>query len=406
MASWACSRTAPARPLLLRTDLDALPVAEETGLPYASKVRTKDERGATVGVMHACGHDMHMTNLVGVARYLAAHRDEWSGTLVFIGQPAEERGAGATAMLEDGLFRRFPRPDFAVALHVASELPPGKIEYRGGYAHANVDSVDITIKGRGGHGAAPDTTIDPDRDRRQAGARPADDRQPRDEADRAGGDHGRLDPRRHQAQHHRRRVQTAAHGPQLHAGGAREAARRDSRKALAAAASAAAPEPVIDVSEGTPAVFNDEELTDRVAKSIKNASATRTSTKRSPRWAARTLASTAWPACRFACSGWAPSISRGSMSSQQKGQSPPSLHSAQYYPNAEASLRASVPAMVAVAVDLLPPHEPAPRQESERDGCSVRFGPLVVALGRRLRRDAGRDRVVAVRGPRLGAGRT
>ena len=115
-------KNGPGKTLLLRTDLDALPVAEETGLPYASKVRTKDERGATVGVMHACGHDLHMTNMVGVAQFLASHRSNWSGTLVVIGQPAEEKGQGAQAMLDDGLLRRFPRPDFAVALHVGSDL--------------------------------------------------------------------------------------------------------------------------------------------------------------------------------------------------------------------------------------------------------------------------------------------
>ena len=147
--------------VMLRADMDALPVAEETGLPYASTVRAEDERGATVGVMHACGHDIHMANLVGVARYLAENRDAWRGTVMFICQPAEERGAGAKAMLDDGLFARFPRPNFALALHVSPIHATGKVAYRAGYAMANVDSVDITIHGRGGHGAYPHTTIDP-----------------------------------------------------------------------------------------------------------------------------------------------------------------------------------------------------------------------------------------------------
>lgn len=147
--------------LMLRTDLDALPVEENTGLVYASQVKVRDEDGNEVGVMHACGHDVHMTNLIGVAQYLSQNRDEWKGTLMLIGQPAEERGAGAKAMLEDGLFTRFPRPDFAVALHVDAAMAAGNVGYRGGYALANVDSVDITVKGRGGHGAYPQTTIDP-----------------------------------------------------------------------------------------------------------------------------------------------------------------------------------------------------------------------------------------------------
>ncbi len=116
--------------VMMRTDLDALPVVEATELSYASKVTTKNDTGDEVGVMHACGHDIHITNLIGVARYMASHRDDWQGTLVMIGQPAEEKGAGAKAMIEDGLFKRFPRPDYAVALHVDSFLETGKIGYR------------------------------------------------------------------------------------------------------------------------------------------------------------------------------------------------------------------------------------------------------------------------------------
>ena len=147
--------------VMLRTDLDALPVTEETNLPYASRVKVKDNRGVTVGVMHACGHDIHLTTLVGVARYLATNKDRWNGTLMLIGQPAEERGSGASAMLADGLFERFPKPDFAIALHCNSTFATGKVSLRPGYAMANVDSVDVTLFGRGGHGAYPHTTIDP-----------------------------------------------------------------------------------------------------------------------------------------------------------------------------------------------------------------------------------------------------
>ncbi len=147
--------------VLLRTDLDALPVAERTGLPYASQVKAVERTGQKVSVMHACGHDVHMTVFVGTARWLVRHRDDWSGTLVMIGQPAEERGAGARAMLEDGLFTRFPKPDYALALHVNAALPAGTVAYVPGYALANVDSVDITVHGIGGHGAYPQATKDP-----------------------------------------------------------------------------------------------------------------------------------------------------------------------------------------------------------------------------------------------------
>ena len=154
-------KNGPGKTVLIRTDLDALPVVEKTGRPYASKVRTKNDAGADVGVMHACGHDMHMTVFTGTARTLAKLKDEWSGTLVLIGQPAEERGGGARAMLADGLYERFPKPDYAIALHVNATLPTGSIGYHSGFALANVDSVDITIRGLGGHGAYPHTTKDP-----------------------------------------------------------------------------------------------------------------------------------------------------------------------------------------------------------------------------------------------------
>jgi hippurate hydrolase len=147
--------------LMVRTDLDALPVVENTGRDYASDVRVKDDYGNDVGVMHACAHDIHMTSFVGTARLLAKLKDQWSGTLVMIGQPAEERGAGAREMLADGLYKRFPRPDMAIALHVDAALETGKVGYHSGYTLANVDSVDITIRGVGGHGAYPHATKDP-----------------------------------------------------------------------------------------------------------------------------------------------------------------------------------------------------------------------------------------------------
>lgn len=147
--------------VLVRADMDGLPIVEKTGLPYASKMRTRDAEGREVGVMHACGHDVNMTCLVGTARVLSGLKDRWRGTLVFIGQPAEEIGAGARMMLADGLFKRFGRPDVAFALHCDARFAHGQVNYRFGQLQANVDSVDITVHGKGGHGAAPQTTIDP-----------------------------------------------------------------------------------------------------------------------------------------------------------------------------------------------------------------------------------------------------
>src|SRR5688572_10586055 len=154
-------RNGPGPVMLVRTDLDALPVKELTGLPYASERKQINTTGEEVPVMHACGHDMHMTAFTGAARFLASHKHLFSGTLVFIGQPGEERGRGARAMLRDGLFKRFPKPEYGLALHVNSSLPAGKVAYVPGYVMANVDTVDVTIPGIGGHGAYPHNTKDP-----------------------------------------------------------------------------------------------------------------------------------------------------------------------------------------------------------------------------------------------------
>ena len=147
--------------VMLRTELDALPVEEKTGLAYASKVRTKNDLGQDVAVMHACGHDLHMASIVGTGAIMAHSENTWHGTLMLIGQPAEETIGGAEAMIKDGLLTRFPRPDVAVAMHVGNVLPAGKVGVTPGIYDTNSDSLRITIYGKGGHGAAPHTTIDP-----------------------------------------------------------------------------------------------------------------------------------------------------------------------------------------------------------------------------------------------------
>jgi len=147
--------------VMIRTDMDALPVKEKTGLPYASKQYYQGDDGHTIAMMHACGHDIHMSVFVGTARRLAAMKSHWSGTLMMIAQPAEESGTGALRMLDDGLFERFVRPDYNLALHVYPELPGGTVAVVSGYAFANVDSVDISVYGLGGHGAYPQSAKDP-----------------------------------------------------------------------------------------------------------------------------------------------------------------------------------------------------------------------------------------------------
>ncbi|MCW8834088.1 MAG: amidohydrolase [Colwellia sp.] len=147
--------------VMLRADTDALPVLEKTGLSYASTATMKNESGKSVPVMHACGHDMHMTVLLGTARQMLKYKDQWQGTLMLIAQPGEEIGYGAKQMLAEGLFEKFPLPDYNIAMHVSADLPSGKIGFVKGYAMANVDSVDVLINGVGGHGAYPHNTKDP-----------------------------------------------------------------------------------------------------------------------------------------------------------------------------------------------------------------------------------------------------
>jgi hippurate hydrolase len=345
----------PGRVLLLRSDMDALPVVEQTGLPYASKVRAQDARGATVGVMHACGHDLHMANLVGVARYLAANRDTWSGTLLFVFQPAEELGAGADAMIQDGLFSRFPRPDFAVALHDSADMPTGKIGYRAGFCMANIDSVDIVVKGRGGHGASPETTIDPIviaakivLDLQTIVSREVKPIEPAVVT--VGSIHGGT---KHNIISDECRLQLTLRSlsPQVREQ-LRDAVRR---KAFAAAASAGAPEPSVEITEGTPALFNHPELTDRVAATLKRHFGDDKIEIGEPVMGGEDFgrfSQTGVPICMFRL---------GAVSQKRldefaaKKQPPHSLHSPLFYPDAEEAFAVGVPALVFVAQDLLQP---------------------------------------------------
>ncbi len=256
------------RTILVRADMDGLPIVEQTGLPYASTERTRDKEGQEVGVMHACGHDVNMTCLVGTARMLASMKERWRGTLVFIGQPAEEIGQGARKMLDDGLLTRFPRPDYGLALHCDGRYPAGTVTYRAGQLQAHVDSLDITIRGKGGHGAAPHATIDPV----VIAARLVLDLQTissreRDPSDpvvvTVGSIHGGT----------KHNIIPAEVKLQLTVRTLNDKSRQEVlagivRLAKSAAASARAPEPIVkhDVGAFTPALVNDPELTPRMVK--------------------------------------------------------------------------------------------------------------------------------------------
>ena len=338
-------KNGPGPVLMIRTDTDALPVVENTNLVYASKVRTKNDEGQDVGVMHACGHDIHMTSLVGVARYLAANKDLWSGTVMFICQPAEERGAGAKAMLEDRLFERFTKPDFALALHVDSSLAAG------------VDSVDITMRGRGGHGAYPHSTIDPIVqaahlviDLQSIVSREI---SPTESAViTVGSIHGGA---KHNVIpdtcHLKLTVRSYSDAVRQHL---LEGIRR---KAMAVAQGANAPEPEVTISEGTPSMYNDPDLVARVAPILAQALGDANVTEVEPVMGGEDFS-------QFGRAGVPIFMYRlGSIEAprlermRSLGQKPASLHSALYYPDAEPTLKAGVTSMASAALSLLPKND-------------------------------------------------
>jgi len=339
--------------VMLRTDLDALPVVEQTNLPYASTVKVKNKSGQMVGVMHACGHDMHMTTLVGVARYMAANKDLWSGRLMLIGQPAEERGSGATAMLKDGLFEKFKKPDFALALHCNSTFSSGKVSIRPGYAMANVDSVDVTLFGRGGHGAYPHTTIDPivaaakfildvqtlvSRE-----VKPIEAAVVTVGAIHAGTKHNIISDSCHMQLTVRSYSEEVR---QLLLEGIK-------RKAKAAAMSVGAEEPEIKISEGTPSLANDVELTKKITQVFESSLGKQNVLEAEPVMGGEDFS-------QYGRAG-VPSLMFFLGVVEQKrldryadmGIAPPSLHSSTFYTDIERSIETGVIAMSSAALELL-----------------------------------------------------
>jgi amidohydrolase len=341
--------------IMLRTDLDALPVTEQTGLAYASKVKVKDPgTGVDVGVMHACGHDIHITNLIATARYLSQHKDQWKGTLMFVGQPAEERGSGAKAMIDDGLFTRFPKPKYAIALHDDATLAADKVGVRGGWSMANVDSVDVEIIGRGGHGAAPNTTVDPIVTAAQLilalqtivsrEMKPIEPAVVTVGSIHGGTKHNIISERCHlqltvrsYSDEVREKILTAIR-----------------RKAKGICETAGCPHPpVIEVSEGTPALFNDEKLAARIndlfvkefGKDNVSASEATMGGEDFSQYARAGV-----PVLMFRVGAVnAKRLAR----MKELGQDPPSLHSPVFYPDAEETLVTALHSLVAATLELL-----------------------------------------------------
>ena len=342
--------------VMIRADMDALPVNEQTGLPFASKKTDISWTGVQASVMHACGHDVHMTSWVGTARNLIARKDEWSGTLVMILQPAEELGLGALAMLEDGLFEDFPVPDYNLALHVSAGMPSGKIGYVPGYAMANVDSVDIIVKGVGGHGAYPHTTVDPVVIGAQIVtalqtlvSRNVDPQEPAVVtvgSFTAGAKHNIISDQAHL------KLTVRSYSDEVR----QTLLDGIARIAKGQAASFGAPEPVIKIdSDYTPSVYNDPAFADKVGASLKKVLGDENVLTITPVMGGEDFSRYGRtkediPSLLFWIGAVKPSVYKDA---KANGKSLPSIHSGFFAPDAENTIETGVKAMTAAALDLM-----------------------------------------------------
>ncbi|HYL06073.1 MAG TPA: amidohydrolase [Thermoanaerobaculia bacterium] len=340
--------------VMLRTELDALPVEEKTGLPYASTVKARNDAGLEVPVMHACGHDVHMTVWAGTAARMAQARTSWHGTLVLIAQPAEEVVKGAKAMLADGLFTRFPKPDYVVALHDSPKVPAGKIGYTPGFILASSDSVDVTIYGKGGHGAAPQTTVDPV----VIAARTivawqtivSREKDPQEPAvvtvgSIHGGTKHNIIPDEVKLQ---LTVRTYSREVRRHV---LDAIARIARGEAAAAG--AAREPTVGVVESTPATYNDPKLTARVAAALGRQLGADNVVEVPREMASEDFSEyglAGVPAVMVRLGAAEPAALA---KAQAAGQELPSLHSSLFAPDRDPTLRTGVAAEMAMLLDLL-----------------------------------------------------
>ncbi len=354
----AVMKNGPGPTAYVRTDMDGLPIVEKTGLPYASKVRAKRADGE-VGVMHACGHDIHMTIFLGTAGMLAESRDKWSGTLVLIGQPAEETIGGAKAMLRAGLYTKFPKPDYVVALHDSAALPAGVVAWHTGAMLAASDSVDVTFRGYGGHGAAPNLTKDPiviasefvvalqtivSRE-----MNPLEPTVITVGSFHAGTKHNIIPDDAH-LQLTVRTMNPAQRQKAL------AAITRMADGIAAAAGVPAERAPIVEISpDNVPATVNDAELTQRVAAAMEKALGKENVWPAQPIMGSEdfslyTLQDPKPPICMF----WLGAVDPAKWKdAQEKGTRLPGLHSSEFAPLAEPAIRTGVKAMTAAVTDLL-----------------------------------------------------
>lgn len=345
--------------VLVRTDLDALPVEEKTGLPYASTVKTKNDAGQDVSVMHACGHDVHITSLLGTGKMLSQLKDQWHGTLILIGQPAEETIDGAKAMLAAGLYSLIPKPDFLIALHDNAELEAGKVAYCPGFALANSTSVEITIRGLGGHGSKPEATKDPIVVAAQTilalQTIVSRENSPLDPAvvtvgSIHGGSKSNIIPDEVKLL---LTVRSYKEEVRQHILASIE---RITRNIAAAAGIPDDRAPIVKVSDNevTPATYNDPKLTERIAGALETALGASNVVKWPPIMGSedfgRFSLDNTIPSCMF----WLGAIEPARVEASKKSGRPlPSLHSSLFEPLPEPTLRTGVKAMTSAVLELM-----------------------------------------------------
>lgn len=345
--------------LMLRTDLDGLPVTEETGLDYASQVRIQGPTGQKIGLMHACGHDVHMTCFVGAARILSREKARWKGTLIMVAQPAEERGAGARAMLAEGLFEKFPVPDFAIALHNDAGMQAGRVGVCSGNALAGVDSIDLVIRGISGHGGYPSTTKDPVVmaaqtilslqtivSREIPAVEPA--------VVTVGSIHGGT---KHSIIPDEVRLQlTVRYYTESTQNRILNGIRRISEGIAHAAGVPPDRGPLMQVLDSTPPTYNDPDLSKRVSQAMARVLGAANVLKLRPVTVGEDFGlygrtPQKVPLCMFWLGAVSPKKMRKSL--MPGGQPLPSLHSSSYAPDPEPTLKTGVKALTAIALDLL-----------------------------------------------------
>jgi hippurate hydrolase len=346
--------------VMVRSELDALPVEERTGLPYASHVKAMNDAGQEVSVMHACGHDIHITSLLGTAQMLSKLKNQWRGTLILIGQPAEETVNGAEAMLMDGLYSRFPKPDYVIALHDSGDLAAGKVGYTPGYALASSTSVDITIRGIGGHGSQPQTTKDPIVVAAEVilalQTIVSREDSPFDPAvvtvgSVQGGSKNNIIPDEVRLLLTIRTYKDEVRQHIL------DSISRITRNIALAAGIPESLLPIVKVSESTSATYNDPALTERLSSVFEKTLGRENAVKTQPTMASEDFGKLGLdghkiPTCIF----WLGAVDAAKIAESEKTGTPlPSLHSSKFAPLPEPTLRTGVKAMTSAVIELMKP---------------------------------------------------